>query len=403
MPDIAKLDAYGVLVAVEIVSAPDHVTDPRARTVALPAGHDMATRLGAYRYDWNRSCFLPISREPLDVAEREAPGLVEGLVEFVEQQERDGATVPAKTRAAVKAWRRGVRRAPAMTQATDLGQIANVPGASYRTRVNAGFQAVSSLHYGTSAPSPTYPLMTWADQSTGKIWQRDAANTAWAEIGVIGPPFAWTAVAGSSGGGFSTGDVKATLRAVADSGWVLMDDGSIGGASSGATSRANTDCQDLFLLLWANVSNTWAPLQDASGTPVGRGASAAADWAANRRLVLPKTLGRALASAGWGSGLSDRALGESLGAETHLLGVDELPAHNHPGSTANSNGSHSHSGAWGLGGNAYCPGSVDGSYGNVNTGSGGAHTHTLSVASQGGGQAHNNMPPVSFVNFMVKL
>ncbi len=42
-------------------------------------------------------------------------------------------------------------------------------------------------------------------------------------------------------------------------------------------------------------------------------------------------------------------------------------------------------------------------YGNVNTGSGGAHTHTLSVASQGGGQAHNNMPPVAFLNFMVKL
>ena len=43
---------------------------------------------------------------------------------------------------------------PAMTQATDLGQIANVPGASYRTRVNAGFQALASLHYGTSRAEP---------------------------------------------------------------------------------------------------------------------------------------------------------------------------------------------------------------------------------------------------------
>ncbi len=106
MPDIAKLDADGVLVAVETVSAPDYRTDVVARTVALPAGHDMATRLGGYRYDWNRGCFLPLSREPLDAAEREAPGLVEGLVEMVEQLERDGATVPPKTRAAVAAWRR---------------------------------------------------------------------------------------------------------------------------------------------------------------------------------------------------------------------------------------------------------------------------------------------------------
>ena len=178
--------------------------------------------------------------------------------------------------------------------------------------------------------------MTWADQTTGKIWLRDAANASWAEIGVIGPPFAWSAVAGSSGGGFETGDVKATLRASADAGWVLMNDGSVGPASSGATRRANADCEDLFALIWTNISNTWAPLQDASGTPVGRGANAAADWAANRRLVLPKTLGRALASAGWGSGLSDRALGEAVGSETHLLTTDEMPAHNHAGSTANS-------------------------------------------------------------------
>lgn len=107
MPDIARLDADGVLVAIATAAPPDYRTDPQARTVALPAGHDMATRLGAYRYDWNRACFLPVSREPLDEAEREAPGLVEGLVEMVEKLERDGvAKMPPKTRVAITAWRK---------------------------------------------------------------------------------------------------------------------------------------------------------------------------------------------------------------------------------------------------------------------------------------------------------
>jgi hypothetical protein len=106
MPDIARLDKNGVLIAVETVSPPDHRTDAAARSVALPARHDMRQRIGAYRYDFLRQAFYPLSTEALDVAEREVPGLVEGLVEMVEQLERDGATVPPKTRAAVAAWRR---------------------------------------------------------------------------------------------------------------------------------------------------------------------------------------------------------------------------------------------------------------------------------------------------------
>jgi hypothetical protein len=106
MPDIARLDAGGVLVAVETVSPPDHKDDPVARTVALPSNHDMGQRLGTMRYDWHRSCFLPVSVEPLDVAEREAPGLIEGFVEGFEAVEQAGVDLPAKTKAAIAAWRR---------------------------------------------------------------------------------------------------------------------------------------------------------------------------------------------------------------------------------------------------------------------------------------------------------
>lgn len=291
-----------------------------------------------------------------------------------------------------------------MSQAADLGAIANVPGASFRARVNAGFQAVTSWHYGPSAPAPTYPLMLWGDQSTGKVWLRDAANAAWAEVGLLGPPFSWTAVAGAAGGAASTGDVKPTFRTAADDGWVLMNDGSIGPAGSNATSRANADCADLFALLWANVANAWAPLQSSGGTVVGRGASAAADWAANRRLVLPKMLGRAIACAGWGEDLSDRMLGESTGAESHILTIDEMPSHAH-GASTNSTGSHSHTippaGGDGGYGSGYAGASSWG--GSANTGSAGSHSHTVTIGATGGGQPHALMQPTTYLHFQIKL
>ena len=58
--------------------------------------------------------------------------------------------------------------------------------------------------------------------------------------------------------GFSTGDIKFTIKTAADVGWVLLTDaGTIGNASSGAT-RANADTEELFELLWNNeaIANT---------------------------------------------------------------------------------------------------------------------------------------------------
>lgn len=67
-------------------------------------------------------------------------------------------------------------------------------------------------------------------------------------------------------------------------GWLPMRGLSIGNALSGATERANADQENLFTLWWDNANVT---LQDSSGTAVAKGASAAADWAANRRMVMP--------------------------------------------------------------------------------------------------------------------
>jgi hypothetical protein len=94
---------------------------------------------------------------------------------------------------------------------------------------------------------------------------------------------------------FLTGDVKLTLRTAADTGWILMNDLSIGSASSGATGRANADTAALYAIIWGSVTDQWAPVAG------GRGANAAEDFAANKALTLPKTLGRALAGYGTGT------------------------------------------------------------------------------------------------------
>ncbi len=92
-----------------------------------------------------------------------------------------------------------------------------------------------------------------------------------------------------------TGDIRTSLNSFAPWGWVALNDGTIGNTSSGAT-RSNLDTYELFKLIWANVSNTYAPIYDSSGAPSSR-TTASADYAANKRLSLTKALGRVLSGA----------------------------------------------------------------------------------------------------------
>lgn len=69
---------------------------------------------------------------------------------------------------------------------------------------------------------------------------------------------------------------------------------------------------------------------------------------------LPDCRGRTLGCAGIGEELTARSIGDVLGVEAQVLGVNHLPAHTHSGNTGSS-GSHNHSGT---------------------TSSNGSHTHT---------------------------
>lgn len=177
---------------------------------------------------------------------------------------------------------------------------------------------------------------------------------------------------------WTTGDAKLTLKTAADDGWIMADDGTIGDASSGASNRANADTEDLYALLWTNLPDAVAPVAG------GRGASSAEDFAAHKPIQVGTIVGRALAVAGTGSGLTARALGDIAGEETHQLTVDEMPSHGH--------------GLQDRGGyddNA-------GQYLDASTDNGRALSDTI-IEEAGGDQPHNNMQPTTFLNVMIKL
>lgn len=283
-----------------------------------------------------------------------------------------------------------------MTQAVDLGAIANQLAALYRARVNVNFQAVTSQHYGATEPPLIYPNMVWFSSGDGLVKLRDPTNTSWWTIGTIGPPMKFTNV-DLPPTAFTTGDVKQTVKTVADSSWVMMNDGTIGDGSSGA-SRANPDTQALFTLLWTNIADSWCPLLAAGTlTGTGRGASAAADWAAHRHIALPRALGRVFAHSGAGVGLGNYVLGSFWGNETVTLGLNNIPAHGHAYSVPahdHPGGVNRYTGSQGTGGNAANSAPAQ-------TGLGGGFSGNTSAA--GGGEAHFNIQPTTYLNVMIKL
>jgi hypothetical protein len=148
----------------------------------------------------------------------------------------------------------------------------------------------------------------------------------------------------------NTGDVWWSLRNGTRAGAVRLNGRTIGDAASGASERANADTADLFAFLWDNLANAQAAV---SG---GRGATAAADFAANKTIALPDargagligfdTMGNAAASllgaAPVVSG-GPATAGSILGANTHTLGSGEIPSHAHSfAATTSAAGGHSH-------------------------------------------------------------
>ena len=164
------------------------------------------------------------------------------------------------------------------------------------------------------------------------------------------------------------------------------------GSLSGGLIYANTAAQNLYTLLWNNVPDKYAPV---SG---GRGASASVDWSAGKGLRITKLLGRSLAVAGSGVGVTSFALGQMFGENSHTLQVYELAAHGH----SINDGGHNHGISGNLGGSLGGGGTCSASASRTYQSSTWDYTG-ISVNSTGSNTPHNVMQPTTFLNMMIKL
>ncbi len=173
---------------------------------------------------------------------------------------------------------------------------------------------------------------------------------------------------------FQTGDIIYGFNS-SRTGFLQVNGDTLGSGSSGAT-HAGTAFNDLFNYLWDNLADAQAPVSS------GRGASAQADFDANKTITMPDFRGRSPLGAGTGSGLTARTVGDTGGEEDHQLTIAEMPSHNH---TLPSNLQTTNAPA-----------------GPADTGVD-ASLNTSPTGSTGGDGAHNTMHPWGGVYWFIKL
>lgn len=177
------------------------------------------------------------------------------------------------------------------------------------------------------------------------------------------------------------GSILPIADLAAPAGWLLVDGKTIGSAASGATARANADTLTLYTKLW-NFSAAAVPITTSTGAASTRGASAAADFAADKRLALFTPDGGAFLRM-WASGQTVDASRVAGSTQAH-----GFASHGHnlwsdiSGSAPNGQVSSLNGGNYGVGGSSRAAGYLPNNGGGfqIVESNGGAETRPYNLA-----------------------
>lgn len=190
---------------------------------------------------------------------------------------------------------------------------------------DASFQTdIAGYPLGALIASATTVGQYWLSTVDGNTTNPDAGGAGWTPIALLG-------------GTMSTGDWKWRPTQETLAGWIKANGTTIGNGASGASQLADAAAANLFAWHWSNFSNSQCPVS------TGRGANAAADFAAGKTITVlnmkgivpigmdtmggsPSTLLTGV-PATFGSGTQ---AGSVLGEIFHVLLTAELAAHSHP-------------------------------------------------------------------------
>jgi hypothetical protein len=185
--------------------------------------------------------------------------------------------------------------------------------------------AIGGYPNGAMLQSAIVPGFIWLSIADNNTSDPDTGGANWVQLP----------------GQIQTGTPVQSLSSTVPYGYVAANALTVGNPSSNATNRANSDTQFLFNFLWAQPASV-CPIYTSAGTASTRGASATADYAANKAIAVPNMKGLGLmgvdtmggAATTFLSGVpvtsgSDTVPGSIVGENLHSLQAAENATHTH--------------------------------------------------------------------------